>query len=153
MIYPRAVSDGQFYSPPESIAGDVLLVSTDVFLFISLQYSLSVCVCVFLQLLFETHIDFVSKLVSAGSEEDLDEEGLGRRAVTAQVAASVWGTCTPCSALLHHMIMTDDYLLLPLFVPGEGVCQTGSRGHVCGGADPSPGGQLEVWEKQRERLI
>ncbi|KAF3846033.1 hypothetical protein F7725_003111 [Dissostichus mawsoni] len=39
MIYPRAVSDGQFYSPPESIAG---------------------------------------------SEEDLDEEGLGRRAVTAQ---------------------------------------------------------------------
>lgn len=89
MIYPRAVSDGQFYSPPESIAGDVLLVSTDVFLFISLQYSLSVCVCVFLQLLFETHIDFVSKLVSAGSEEDLDEEGLGRRAVTAQVAASV----------------------------------------------------------------
>lgn len=23
MIYPRAVSDGQFYSPPESIAGDV----------------------------------------------------------------------------------------------------------------------------------
>uniref|UniRef100_A0A665TFS8 StAR-related lipid transfer protein 3 n=1 Tax=Echeneis naucrates TaxID=173247 RepID=A0A665TFS8_ECHNA len=24
MIYPRAVSDGQFYSPPESVAGDVL---------------------------------------------------------------------------------------------------------------------------------
>lgn len=22
MIYPRAVSDGQFYSPPESVAGD-----------------------------------------------------------------------------------------------------------------------------------
>ncbi|XP_024128534.1 stAR-related lipid transfer protein 3 isoform X1 [Oryzias melastigma] len=39
MIYPRAVSDGQFYSPPESIAG---------------------------------------------SEEELDEEGLGRKAVTAQ---------------------------------------------------------------------
>uniref|UniRef100_A0A8C2Z1X4 StAR-related lipid transfer protein 3 n=1 Tax=Cyclopterus lumpus TaxID=8103 RepID=A0A8C2Z1X4_CYCLU len=39
MIYPPAVSDGQFYSPPESIAG---------------------------------------------SEEDLDEEGLGRRAVTSQ---------------------------------------------------------------------
>ncbi|XP_058509781.1 stAR-related lipid transfer protein 3 isoform X2 [Solea solea] len=39
MIYPRAVSDGQFYSPPESVAD---------------------------------------------SEEDLDEEGLGRRAVTAQ---------------------------------------------------------------------
>uniref|UniRef100_G3P2H1 StAR-related lipid transfer protein 3 n=1 Tax=Gasterosteus aculeatus aculeatus TaxID=481459 RepID=G3P2H1_GASAC len=39
MIYPRAVSDGQFYSPPESVAG---------------------------------------------SEEDLDEEGLGRRAVTSQ---------------------------------------------------------------------
>ncbi|XP_068605892.1 stAR-related lipid transfer protein 3 [Brachionichthys hirsutus] len=39
MIYPRAVSDGQFYSPPESMAG---------------------------------------------SEEDLDEEGLGRKAVTAQ---------------------------------------------------------------------
>ncbi|XP_072298983.1 stAR-related lipid transfer protein 3 [Eucyclogobius newberryi] len=38
MIYPRAVSEGQFYSPPESLAG---------------------------------------------SEEDLDEEGLGRRAVTA----------------------------------------------------------------------
>ncbi|KAM6957007.1 stAR-related lipid transfer protein 3 [Aplochiton taeniatus] len=39
MIYPRAVSDGQFYSPPESLAG---------------------------------------------SEEDLDEEGLGRRAVTSE---------------------------------------------------------------------
>lgn len=39
MIYARAVSDGQFYSPPESVAG---------------------------------------------SEEDLDEEGLGRKAVTAQ---------------------------------------------------------------------
>ncbi|KAM9393661.1 stAR-related lipid transfer protein 3 isoform 2-T2 [Pholidichthys leucotaenia] len=39
MMYPRAVSDGQFYSPPESIAG---------------------------------------------SEEELDEEGLGRKAVTAQ---------------------------------------------------------------------
>ncbi|XP_061702373.1 stAR-related lipid transfer protein 3 isoform X2 [Syngnathoides biaculeatus] len=39
IMYPRAVSDGQFYSPPESVAG---------------------------------------------SEEDLDEEGLGRRAVTAQ---------------------------------------------------------------------
>ncbi|XP_040917914.1 stAR-related lipid transfer protein 3 isoform X2 [Toxotes jaculatrix] len=39
MIYPRAVSDGQFYSPPESVAG---------------------------------------------SEEDLSEEGLGRRAVSAQ---------------------------------------------------------------------
>lgn len=23
MIFPRAVSDGQFYSPPESVAGDV----------------------------------------------------------------------------------------------------------------------------------
>lgn len=32
---------------------------------------------------------FGSKLVSSGSEEDLDEEGIGRRAVTAQVAASV----------------------------------------------------------------
>ncbi|XP_077414772.1 stAR-related lipid transfer protein 3 [Vanacampus margaritifer] len=39
VMYPRAVSDGQFYSPPESVAG---------------------------------------------SEEDLDEEGLGRRAVTTQ---------------------------------------------------------------------
>ncbi|XP_053708334.1 stAR-related lipid transfer protein 3 [Synchiropus splendidus] len=39
MLYPQATSDGQFYSPPESVAG---------------------------------------------SEEDLDEEGLGRRAVTAQ---------------------------------------------------------------------
>ncbi|XP_036409051.1 stAR-related lipid transfer protein 3-like [Megalops cyprinoides] len=39
MLYPRAVSDGQFYSPPESLAG---------------------------------------------SEEELDEEGLGRRVVTAQ---------------------------------------------------------------------
>ncbi|XP_056263945.1 stAR-related lipid transfer protein 3 [Pseudoliparis swirei] len=39
MIYPHAASDGQFYSPPESIAG---------------------------------------------SDEDLDEEGLGRRAVTSQ---------------------------------------------------------------------
>ncbi|XP_047428362.1 stAR-related lipid transfer protein 3 isoform X2 [Mugil cephalus] len=41
MIHPRAVSDGQFYSPPESVA-------------------------------------------DSGSEEDLDEEGLGRKAVTAQ---------------------------------------------------------------------
>ncbi|KAL2100831.1 hypothetical protein ACEWY4_002592 [Coilia grayii] len=39
MLYPRAVSDGQFYSPPESLAG---------------------------------------------SEEELDEDGLGRKAVTAQ---------------------------------------------------------------------
>ncbi|CDQ75668.1 unnamed protein product [Oncorhynchus mykiss] len=39
LIYPRAVSEGQFYSPPESLAG---------------------------------------------SEEDLDEEGLGRRAVSPQ---------------------------------------------------------------------
>ncbi|MCJ8745973.1 hypothetical protein PDJAM_G00136470, partial [Pangasius djambal] len=39
LIYPRALSDGQFYSPPESVAG---------------------------------------------SDDDLDEEGLGRRAVTAQ---------------------------------------------------------------------
>uniref|UniRef100_A0A6Q2YYQ4 StAR-related lipid transfer protein 3 n=1 Tax=Esox lucius TaxID=8010 RepID=A0A6Q2YYQ4_ESOLU len=39
MIYPRAVSEGQFYSPPESLAG---------------------------------------------SEDDLDEEGLGRRAVSPQ---------------------------------------------------------------------
>lgn len=54
--------------------------------------------CVFLHLLFERHIDFVSELFSAGSEEDLDEEGLGRRAVTAQVAASVSGTCLLCSA-------------------------------------------------------
>uniref|UniRef100_A0A3B3ZDP8 START domain-containing protein 3 n=1 Tax=Periophthalmus magnuspinnatus TaxID=409849 RepID=A0A3B3ZDP8_9GOBI len=42
MIYPRAVSEGQFYSPPESLAGE----------------------------------DW--------TEESLDEEGLGRRAVTAQ---------------------------------------------------------------------
>uniref|UniRef100_A0A8C9ZTT8 StAR-related lipid transfer protein 3 n=1 Tax=Sander lucioperca TaxID=283035 RepID=A0A8C9ZTT8_SANLU len=41
MIYPRAVSDGQFYSPPESVAGDVC-------------------------------------------SSDLDEEGLGRKAVTTQ---------------------------------------------------------------------
>lgn len=27
MIYPRAVSDGQFYSPPESVAGDCLFRS------------------------------------------------------------------------------------------------------------------------------
>ncbi|XP_060798312.1 stAR-related lipid transfer protein 3 isoform X2 [Neoarius graeffei] len=39
LIYPRALSEGQFYSPPESLAG---------------------------------------------SDDDLDEEGLGRRAVTAQ---------------------------------------------------------------------
>lgn len=26
MIYPRAVSDGQFYSPPESVAGDLCLL-------------------------------------------------------------------------------------------------------------------------------
>ncbi|XP_071240620.1 stAR-related lipid transfer protein 3 isoform X2 [Salvelinus alpinus] len=44
MIYPRAVSEGQFYSPPESLAG---------------------------------------------SEEDLDEEGLGRRAVSPQEKALV----------------------------------------------------------------
>lgn len=42
----------------------------------------------FLCVLYCAHFGF--ELVPAGSEEDLDEEGLGRRAVTAQVPASVW---------------------------------------------------------------
>lgn len=47
---------------------------------------------------------FNSKRVPAGSEEDLDEEGLGRRAVTAQVAASVRGFAVLSSA--PHFMLT-----------------------------------------------
>lgn len=74
MIYPQAVSDGQFYSPPESVAGDVRssprfsLLWGCVFSISTERFSLGV--------------------VPAGSEEDLDEEGLGRRAVTSQVPES-----------------------------------------------------------------
>lgn len=68
MIYPRAVSDGQFYSPPESVAGDLL----EPF-FLSVRTS-------------EAQTEGCSSQpLSAGSEEDLDEEGVGRRAVTPQV--------------------------------------------------------------------
>ncbi len=42
MIYPRAVSDGQFYSPPESVAGDVCL-SLSICSRLT-KYSLCVCV-------------------------------------------------------------------------------------------------------------
>lgn len=80
MIYPRAVSDGQFYSPPESVAGDALLCP------LTLPSACPCCCWGFWG--FFLYI-FGSKLVSSGSEEDLDEEGIGRRAVTAQVAASV----------------------------------------------------------------
>ncbi|KAK3532279.1 hypothetical protein QTP86_015649 [Hemibagrus guttatus] len=56
LFYPQAVSDGQFYSPPESLAGIASLpVSPDTL-----------------------------PVGDLGSDEDLDEEGLGRRAVTAQ---------------------------------------------------------------------
>lgn len=79
MIYPRAVSDGQFYSPPESVAGDLcLLMSIDE---MTLQYGLLQCVCPYLS----SKLTFDPETVSAGSDEDLDEEGLGRKAVTAQV--------------------------------------------------------------------
>lgn len=98
------------------------------------MFNQPVCVC------------FNSKLVPAGSEEDLDEEGLGRRAVTAQVAASVRGFSVLSSA--PHFMLPDDFLLsfslLSPLHPGEGIRPTGSRGHVCGGADPRPGGQLEI---------
>lgn len=55
MIYPRAVSDGQFYSPPESVAGDVLF-SPQI-----CSCLISVCVpewVVFLLLPSEPQIDF-----------------------------------------------------------------------------------------------
>lgn len=39
------------------------------------------------------------------------------------------------------------------FLPGEGVCGTGSWGHVRVGTDPSPGRELEVWKKQCEYTI
>lgn len=95
--------------------------------------------------------------MSTGSEEDLDEEGLGRRAVTAQVAASVTCICMINSA---SCFSDSDFLFLfcpPLtslsLLPGEGVCQTGPWGNVCGGADPIPGGELEIWKKQCEYII
>lgn len=85
---------------------------------------------------------FGSKLVSSGSEEDLDEEGIGRRAVTTQVAASV----PRLFLLLPFQVIRSDRSLAPLllFPPGEGVRPQGSGGHVRGGTDPEPGGQLEV---------
>lgn len=73
---------------------------------------------VFLHLTFEG-----SDHVCVGSEEDLDEEGLGRRAVTAQVPASVRGVLTLRPA--PRLIMTDGFPPLTL-LPGEGVRQTGS---------------------------
>lgn len=73
-IYPRPVSDGQFYSPPESVAGQVIS-------------------CVPFSLCQDARATgggsgfffLTLKRWSAGSEEDLDEEGLGRTAVTPQV--------------------------------------------------------------------
>lgn len=68
LITPRAVSDGQFYSPPESLAGTAICFHSNVTQCLFLLYFLpNVCVC------------------PVGSEDDLDEEGLGRRAVTEQV--------------------------------------------------------------------
>lgn len=49
--------------------------------------------------------------MSAGSEEDLDEEGLGRRAVTAQVPSAVFATPTLPAAL--HLITLTDLFLFP----------------------------------------
>lgn len=72
MIYPRTVSDGQFYSPPESVAGDAHLSPLTIII-VLLFFFLNVFAC---------------ELAPPGSEEDLDEEGLGRKAVTAQVAVS-----------------------------------------------------------------
>lgn len=74
MIYPRAVSDGQFYSPPESVAGD--LWEPAVFLWGHQSHRLRA---------------FSSQRLSAGSEEDLDEERLGHRAVTPQVTGNDGG--------------------------------------------------------------
>lgn len=51
IIYPRALSDGQFYSPPESVAGDLLDLFLDL-VFVSVRtsepqtegfFSLNVC--------------------------------------------------------------------------------------------------------------
>lgn len=59
--------------------------------------------------------------MSAGSEEDLDEEGLGRRAVTAQVAAPVWGVFILSPA--PHLIMPDAFLFSLSFQEKEYVRQ------------------------------
>lgn len=68
LLGPRAVSDGQFYSPPESLAGNAVRFHSNATQCLFLLYFLpNLCVC------------------SVGSEEDLDEEGIGRRAVTEQV--------------------------------------------------------------------
>ncbi|KAF3699906.1 StAR-related lipid transfer protein 3 [Channa argus] len=64
VLYPRAVSDGQFYSPPESVAG---------------------------------------------SEEDLDEEGLGRRAVTAQEKEYVRQGCEAMSVVEQILAQEDNW--------------------------------------------
>lgn len=85
IIYPRALSDGQFYSPPESVAGDLL----DLF------FRFSFCFCEDIRA--ADWGFFSSKRLSAGSEEDLDEEGLGRRAVTPQVVGTYGAQWLPLS--------------------------------------------------------
>jgi len=64
------------------------------FKYIQVQ-SLFVCLRVFV---FQCgYLFIICVLLWTGSEEDLDEEGLGRRAVTAQVPESVWGSvCSSC---------------------------------------------------------
>lgn len=55
MIYPRAVSDGQFYSPPESVAGDVCSSVVIGPCLVSLCVGLSGFIMSFL---FEPHFEF-----------------------------------------------------------------------------------------------
>lgn len=68
LICPRPVSDGQFYSPPESLAGNTIhFLSNATHCMFLLYFLPNVCVC------------------PVGSDEDLDEEGLGRKELTEQV--------------------------------------------------------------------
>jgi len=60
------------------------------------------------------NLTFGSKLVPAGSDEDLDEEGLGRRAVTSQVPASVWGVVCLFVCLFDSSPYHDGHLFAPL---------------------------------------
>lgn len=79
LICPRAVSDGQFYSPPESLAGNAIRFHSNATLSFFLLYFLpNLCVCI------------------VGSEEDLDEEGIGRRAVTEQVHTFLFSFFSLC---------------------------------------------------------
>lgn len=130
MIYPRPVSDGQFYSPPESVAGDDL----NIFAIHLLLYAR-----LFPDFCKQSLFFFFTDPLSADSDEDLDEEGLGRKAVTFQVPVSVPVSCF--NLMFFIISLVSPYLDL---TAGEGVRQTGSRGNVCGGADPHPGGKLEI---------